>query len=325
MIVVKNSKMVLERHHGKFANADYIDDSFGFEDGISQPLMGGIDELDRGDPANMNTDPSLIIVTPDTHNESDDSTRPVWMNDGSFVVFRKLEQNVKGFEALTDQWQKFQCAGKAHMGAKLMGRWQSGKRLASACLFAFRKHSSFLLLIVLVTGAPIVKFPVADTTNPNKDKLINDFVYKDQICPMSAHIRKTNIREIIDSNDGDPRASRTRIIRSGISYGPDYKEHENDGSTRGLLFTCYQGNIEDAFENMQAAWSNNISFRSGTPGHDPIIGQTWNRKLNTQITDKTGQITEDVHFEQVVTLKGGEYFFAPSINALRQDLSNISS
>ena len=93
--------------------------------------MGGMDELERHGPPNMNTDPNIIIVTPTTHREGD-TERPKWMHGGSFFVFRKLEQNVKGFEALTDQWQKYQCASKAHMGAKLVGRWQSGKRLLAA-------------------------------------------------------------------------------------------------------------------------------------------------------------------------------------------------
>ena len=112
-------------------NTYATDHSFGFEDGVSQPLMGGMDNLEQHGPPNMNTDPNIIIVTPTTHHEGETS-RPVWMYDGSFVVFRKLEQNVQGFEALTDQWQKYQCLSKGHLGAKLMGRWQSGKRLSSA-------------------------------------------------------------------------------------------------------------------------------------------------------------------------------------------------
>ena len=177
--------------------------------------------------------------------------------------------------------------------------------------------------MILMTGAPIVKFPDKDTKDPKNDKLINDFVYANQICPISAHIRKTNIREIVGNNDPDPRAKRTRIIRSGITYGPDYKGHEKE--KRGLLFACYQGAIEDGFENMQSSWSNKITFRSGTPGHDPIIGQDPSGNLKTEITDTNGNPAGNVAFQQLVTLKGGEYFFAPSIKALRIYLSDVSS
>jgi hypothetical protein len=106
-------------------------DSFGFEDGISQPRMIGIDDPEPGSngnaAVNMNTDPKLLIVTKDTWSEEGSITRPDWMYNGSFLVFRKLEQNVQAFEKLTSQWKEKNCENKEHMGAKLMGRWQSGK------------------------------------------------------------------------------------------------------------------------------------------------------------------------------------------------------
>ena len=67
---------------------------------------------------------------------------------------------------------------------------------------------------------------------------------------------------------------------------------------------------------MQSSWSNSETFPSGTTGHDPIIGQTGEGNLKTEITDQNGQ-KRNVEFKQLVTLKGGEYFFAPSINAMK--------
>lgn len=74
----------------------------------------------------MNTNPSIIIVTSKTKHEGSGGGRPSWMHDGSFIVFRKLEQDVEGFETLTDRYSEYDCKNKAQMGAKLMGRWANG-------------------------------------------------------------------------------------------------------------------------------------------------------------------------------------------------------
>ena len=143
--MAKNSEIDPEDDRDYGANANALDQSFGFQDGISQPLMDGVDELDRNGPPNMNTDPSIIIVAKDTHHEGGVS-RPKWMHDGSFVVFRKLEQDVEGFEKLTGRFEEFKCASKAHMGAKLVGRWPSGKALKA-------HRSPFFENLFLLTGS----------------------------------------------------------------------------------------------------------------------------------------------------------------------------
>ena len=45
--------------------------------------------------------------------------------------------------------------------------------------------------------------------------------------------------------------------------------------------------------------------------------------LQTFFTDKSNGI-QSVEFQQLVTLKGGEYFFVPSISALSDDLAQTS-
>ena len=188
--------------------------------------------------------------------------------------------------------------------------------------------------MTLKTGAPLAKpeFETKDSKTLETAKKINDFTYKDQVCPISAHIRKTNIREtVFTNNDGDKRAPRTRIIRNGIPYGSDYKGHENDESKRGLLFVCYQGHIEDGFQHMQKDWSNCPNFRSDGVGLDPIIGQVNRKKTPGGKVTTVFRIPEggedrekrgpSVEFEPLVTLKGGEYFFVPSISALGGELA----
>lgn len=102
--------------------------SFGFEDGISQPLIQGIDTLEPevAGVANMNTDEEVIILSKLSPKTDNSVARPDWMYNGTFLVFRKLEQNVDAFNKLIKTWNQHGCSSEKQMGAKLMGRWESG-------------------------------------------------------------------------------------------------------------------------------------------------------------------------------------------------------
>ena len=45
------------------------------------------------------------------------------MVEGSFLVFRKLEEDVQAFRDLIDTFAYGNCVNAEHFGAKLMGRW----------------------------------------------------------------------------------------------------------------------------------------------------------------------------------------------------------
>ena len=69
----------------------------------------------------------LIIASTSAKDNPAGKLRPTWMNDGTFLVFRKLKQDVEAFRNLTDTFATYGWSSKEQMGAKLMGRWQSGK------------------------------------------------------------------------------------------------------------------------------------------------------------------------------------------------------
>ena len=85
---------------------------------------------------------------------------------------------------------------------------------------------------------------------------------------------------------------------------------------------CYQRDIGEQFEFLQSRWANNADFVREKTGIDPIIGQPragdeslpqqWPRQW--QAPPQTG---EPFSFHGFVALKGGEYFFVPSIRFLR--------
>lgn len=54
--------------------------------------------------------------------------KPKWMNDGSFLVFRKLEQHVGAWDEFMEKnFTNAKLDSAKQLGARFMGRWQSGK------------------------------------------------------------------------------------------------------------------------------------------------------------------------------------------------------
>lgn len=196
--------------------------------------------------------------------------------------------------------------------------------------------------------------PVTLSDIPN-GKLTNNFNYNDDPrdfgldprpskCPFHAHIRKTNPRgdtgRVISSPDFEQSLEIEkghRIARRGESYGvSDHTQAPKEGS--GLLFLCFQSDILNQFNFMQAAWANQNNFVKVNVGNDLIIGVTGDGEVSPDVTGnhqwikKWGDpetIAERDFFSQEfdgfkiwVHLKGGEYFFAPSISFL-QNLGSV--
>ena len=150
----------------------------------------------------------------------------------------------------------------------------------------------------------------------------NDFVFDDDqkhVCPLAAHIRKMNPR------DGLDKTEYARMIRNGIPYGTEFSVDKT--GKRGLLFACYQSSIDNGFKFVQRTWANNPNFPQWETfsGYDPLIGQPPNDgdlhitmfdRNETDVTPGLGK------FPKLVTMKGGEYFFVPSISALSNPLGS---
>ena len=154
----------------------------------------------------------------------------------------------------------------------------------------------------------------------NKHRPSNDFRFKGvkkAVCPLGAHIRKVNPRTDAGS------VKMARLIRNGIPYGTEFEDHPED--KRGLLFACYQSSLENSFQLVQRAWSNDATFPTSRTGYDALIGQAKDDGMLHTTLHSADE--EDLKpglqpFRRMVTMKGGEYFFVPSIVALRDTLGS---
>jgi deferrochelatase/peroxidase EfeB len=87
----------------------------------------------------------------------------------------------------------------------------------------------------------------------------NNFDYDEKsqdLCPYAAHTRKTNPRADLSQAGG---TTSRRILRRGIPFGPeltnDEKYKKKTECDRGLLFKCYQSNIDAGFQFIQSGTS----------------------------------------------------------------------
>ncbi|HEV7663090.1 MAG TPA: Dyp-type peroxidase [Chloroflexota bacterium] len=268
---------------------------FGFADGISQPTIAGLSS--RVDTPPNTIRPGEFILG--YENEYGRQTNaPDLARNGSYVVFRHLSQDVRGF------WRFVAAAADAHdvdrtwLASKMVGRWPS--------------------------GAPLTLTP--DSDEPSLANA-NDFTYQygdaDGLrCPIGAHVRRSHPRDSLDPDPGTARSvavdKRHRLLRRGREYGPPmddpYATPSADDPDRGLYFICVMANIARQFELIQHSWVNNPTFDGLYDGPDPLVGQ---HTPNAAFVIPAHPISERVTaIPQFVTTRGGAYFFLPSLTAL---------
>jgi Dyp-type peroxidase family len=284
-------------------------EQFGYHDGISQPLYYKADVKEEKEKFGINRwDPSAplnIILVKDPLAQKEDSF-------GSYLVFRKLEQNVRGFKEAEES-----LAGELGLPSEEENEDE-------------HERAGALVIGRFENGIPVLGSKTADACLSLKD--MNNFNYAEdpegKKCPFAAHIRRVNPRGDTGFSDGkvSEEERRHRITRRGITYGkrelgPDDMPTLEDRPSRnvGLLFMCFQSSIPNQFGFMQAR-ANKPKLAKRKPGLDPVIGQSVHpNNLGQQQwpTHWGGDEKRQFDFGDFVTLKGGEYFFAPSIPFLR--------
>jgi Dyp-type peroxidase family len=268
-----------------FPRGTLVIEHFGYQDGVSQPLMIQQDidnEISRR--GNTHWDPGAPLSMAMVQEPEG--------GYGSFMVFRKLEQDVRAFSGALDRFAAQSGRSAAELGSMAVGRFKDG-----------------------TPAVPTV------TVDPAADP--NDFHYDQDPAgsrsPFHAHVRKTNPRGDVPRVIGAPAEFERarRIVRRGITYGrrPDLAGGgvtEQPATGVGLLFMCFQGNL-DQFAIQQEGSDSNDFVQAGV-GVDAVIGQNSAPLAQTWPSDGTETFT----MANFVRMVGGEYFFAPSMAFLRE-------
>ncbi len=140
---------------------------------------------------------------------------------GSYLVLRKLDQDVAGFQAAVTGLADALGVPEETAEAFLMGRHKD--------------------------GTPAV-------TSPNPEGSWDPaFDYASDPgggrCPVHAHVRRMNPRS------GRPHDRGREVARRGFAYAAD----DDDGTAPGLAFLCFQQDISRQFEFLQRVWADGHS------------------------------------------------------------------
>jgi Dyp-type peroxidase family len=270
--------------------------SFGFKDGIGQPAVEGV-----GTPPTSPGEPPIkagefILGYPDeTGGLPPMPTPDVLGRNGTYVVFRKLHTRVAAYRRYLHE-RTANRREEALLGAKMVGRWQS--------------------------GAALVLAPDQDDPELGADpKRNNDFTYRDDArglkCPAGAHARRANPRDSLEHDSVDVRLHR--MIRRGTNYGAALPDGvlDDDGADRGIIFVFAGAHPGRQFEFVKTQWLNDGIFIGAPQESDPLVGPR----------DETGTGTFTVPQRPIrrrlqdvppfVVTRGGEYCFAPGLRGLR--------
>jgi deferrochelatase/peroxidase EfeB len=307
---------------------------FGFADGISQPIPyddGGAVVFKTGNRVpqdKWNGVPLGEIVFGYTNGHHEKAPGPIVPDDakgvgraaglephplaegfldlginGSYMVVRELKQEVVAF------WQAMR------EGAKLIReRDPDNSSHVTTTWLAERAVGRNTKGDLLCPTGYLAPTPAGQPDN--------DFFFFDRDrhgfgCPAGSHVRRANPRDGLAPSPGQKQtmldaANNHRILRRGRKYGttiaiPPVEDHVD----RGLLFICLNTDIARQFEFVQQTWMFNPNFATLYDETDPLIGPAGTMTIREQ------PLRRRIDVKTFVRMAGGDYFFLPSMPALR--------
>lgn len=304
---------------------------FGFADGISQPIPYQAGTVVYNNRSDVPQDPwngvplgEILIGHKNSHNEvslgpvvptdsvADAANLPVHPTaegfsdfglDGSYLVARELKQDVVAFwDAMRAGAKRIRESDPDHsehvtttwLAERVVGRDTKGNLLC-----------------------PGGVLPTVDDDQPDNDFGFFDTDRLGHGCPLGSHVRRANPRDGLAPTAKDKQtlldaANSHRILRRGRKFGKKVSiPPKEDGENRGLLFIALNTDIARQFEFVQQTWVLNSNFASLYDETDPLIGP------KGTMTIPEDPLRRIIDVETFVQMAGGEYFFLPSIPAIR--------
>jgi len=269
--------------------------SLGYKDGIDQPAIegSGVEPLPgQGRPIKAG---EFILGYPGEAGVPLPMPQPdILGRNGTYVGFRKYQSRVGAFNRFLRANGSTEDEREL-LAAKLVGRWRS--------------------------GAPLTLAPDVDNralgADPHRN---NDFNYTNDSrglqIPLGCHIRRMNPRDTALARLTDVNIHR--IIRRGTTYGVPYDSNvlsDDDTVQRGAYFLFISAKAMATIEFLQQEWINDGNFIGAGDERDPIVGL---QEEGATFTIPKEPVRRRVHgIETFNVLRGGEYFFMPSLTALK--------
>jgi deferrochelatase/peroxidase EfeB len=319
-----NGLVVLE----SFASCPSRDDGgpavepFGFADGMSQPDIDWDGRVAVKGPHNREyrnviaAGEFLLGHANEYDFVAEFPEHPPLGRNGSYLVYRQLEQDVVGF------WRWLASHTGSAEGALALAEKMVGRRR---------------------DGQPLPGLAADDA---------HGFLFGDDPagihCPIASHVRRANPRSGDDPNgrrgflrdlisslgfvgsaEADAVASARfhRLLRRGRPYGALLKPEEALSTEAapepsGLHFLCLNAALARQFEFVQDAWVSSAAFAGRAGEQDPLLG---NREALAdgsapdcfRYVDEHGEPRLCSALPRFVTVRGGAYFFLPGLSGLR--------
>lgn len=297
---------------------------FGFVDGISQPKVRGLKREWTKEETTAAGEfvfgyPNSYVDVPDAPTlkgpEAEAARSEKALGDclgagklgaeGTYIVARDLRQDVAAFNRFVRDQAKVVHPDKSDADAKglfeayCVGRWKDGT-------------------------------PLASNTADGKDLTFADDLHGKK-CPITAHVRRSHPRDSLTLNPVESRiiADRHRILRRGRNFGDfiaegSFDDDDPSREKRGMFFMCVNTNIARQFEFIQQTWLQSQKFGGLRSDRDPLLGREppftgrpEEKPPAPSMTVATPPLRARVPIAPFVTVRGGGYFFVPSLRAMK--------